>query len=753
MFSKKNEIVTQFMPVKSIDKEKMLTNKVYTGPEDFKSIFAENSKNQYGLINNDLVYTICPHKKVKKGCVTLSNIQKISLDIGRNDKVQITPWEVPKGSYISKISFDVDFMIINRSNPTIDATKLARRVISNFQNQVFSVGQEFVIDFDVYYLRLSVKSLKTMEIESILIINKDDEKEDEKNEKNEMEPLQNDQGILVSQSQIKFDKKQGTLLKLKGGGSGGSSLFKSDWNFEDMGIGGLDSEFSNIFRRAFASRVFPSNVIKKLGIKHVRGILLHGPPGTGKTLMARQIGKMLNGKEPKIVNGPEILNKFVGQSEENIRNLFAEAEQEQEEKGDESDLHIIIFDEIDAICRKRGTRTDGTGVGDTVVNQLLAKIDGVDSLNNILIIGMTNRKDMLDTALLRPGRLEVQMPIGLPDEDGRTEILRIHTKLMRESGSISSEVILEKIAERTPNFSGAEIEGLVKSASSFALNRHVDVNNPTKPTDMENIVVQPIDFEKALDEVKPAFGISEDEFEGCFRNGIINYGEKFEKIMYLGHSFIKQVLRSKRTPLISVLLKGKPGTGKTALAATLAIESKFPFVKMISAEKLIGFTEIGKTSEIKRIFEDAYKSPLSVIVIDDIERLLEYVHIGPRFSNKVLQTLLVLIKSLPPLGHKVLIIGTTSVPHVLEEMGFFDVFNATIEIPQLETADEIIKVLATLKIFTKKDELQKLKKALVPRKIGIKRLLMLAEMALQSSKNGKLTAETFLEFWTDYSVL
>ncbi|KAJ3427130.1 vesicle-fusing atpase [Anaeramoeba flamelloides] len=753
MFSKKNEIVTQFKPVKSIDKEKMLTNKVYINPEDFKSIFAENSKNQYGLINNDLVYTICPHKKVKKGCVTLSNIQKISLDIGRNDKVQITPWEVPKGSYISKISFDVDFMIINRSNPTIDATKLARRVISNFQNQVFSVGQEFVIDFDVYYLRLSVKSLKTMEIESILKINKDDEKEDEKNEKNEMEPLQNDQGILVSQSQIKFDKKQGTLLKLKGGGSGGSSLFKSDWNFEDMGIGGLDSEFSNIFRRAFASRVFPPNVIKKLGIKHVRGILLHGPPGTGKTLMARQIGKMLNGKEPKIVNGPEILNKFVGQSEENIRNLFAEAEQEQEEKGDESDLHIIIFDEIDAICRKRGTRTDGTGVGDTVVNQLLAKIDGVDSLNNILIIGMTNRKDMLDTALLRPGRLEVQMPIGLPDEDGRTEILRIHTKLMRESGSISSEVILEKIAERTPNFSGAEIEGLVKSASSFALNRHVDVNNPTKPTDMENIVVQPIDFEKALDEVKPAFGISEDEFEGCFRNGIINYGEKFEKIMYLGHSFIKQVLRSKRTPLISVLLKGKPGTGKTALAATLAIESKFPFVKMISAEKLIGFTEIGKTSEIKRIFEDAYKSPLSVIVIDDIERLLEYVHIGPRFSNKVLQTLLVLIKSLPPLGHKVLIIGTTSVPHVLEEMGFFDVFNATIEIPQLETADEIIKVLATLKIFTKKDELQKLKKALVPRKIGIKRLLMLAEMALQSSKNGKLTAETFLEFWTDYSVL
>ena len=154
------------------------------------------------------------------------------------------------------------------------------------------------------------------------------------------------------------------------------TIFRPDWNFETMGIGGLDREFSDIFRRAFASRVFPTSVVSKLGITHVKGILLYGPPGTGKTLMARQIGKMLNGREPKIVNGPEILNKYVGQSEENIRNLFKEAEIEYKEKGDNSSLHIIIFDEIDAICKQRGTRNDGTGVADTVVNQLLAKIDG-----------------------------------------------------------------------------------------------------------------------------------------------------------------------------------------------------------------------------------------------------------------------------------------------------------------------------------------------------------------------------------------
>ena len=150
-------------------------------------------------------------------------------------------------------------------------------------------------------------------------------------------------------------------------------------------------------------------------------------PAVGKTLIARQIGKMLNGKEPKVVNGPEILNKFVGASEENVRKLFEDAEADQKMNGEASELHVIIFDEIDAICKSRGSVRDGSGVHDTVVNQLLTKIDGVDSLNNILLIGMTNRKDMLDEALLRPGRLEVQVEIGLPDDKGRLQILKVLT--------------------------------------------------------------------------------------------------------------------------------------------------------------------------------------------------------------------------------------------------------------------------------------------------------------------------------------
>ncbi len=107
-----------------------------------------------------------------------------------------------------------------------------------------------------------------------------------------------------------------------------NAILAPNFKFEDMGIGGLDTEFASIFRRAFASRVFPPGLVEKLGIQHVKGLLLYGPPGTGKTLLARQIGKMLNANEPKIVNGPEILDKFVGKSEENIRKLFAEAEAE-----------------------------------------------------------------------------------------------------------------------------------------------------------------------------------------------------------------------------------------------------------------------------------------------------------------------------------------------------------------------------------------------------------------------------------------
>lgn len=199
-------------------------------------------------------------------------------------------------------------------------------------------------------------------------------------------------GLLDSATDITIVKAADSAIKLKSSAKKPppNAILAPNFRFEDVGIGGLDSEFAAIFRRAFASRMFPRGLVEKLGIRHVKGILLYGPPGTGKTLMARQIGKMLNAREPKIVNGPEILSKYVGASEENVRKLFADAEKEvgilrlerpefliisqYKEKGDDSDLHIIIFDELDAITKQRGTTNSGTGVGDTVVNQLLSKV-------------------------------------------------------------------------------------------------------------------------------------------------------------------------------------------------------------------------------------------------------------------------------------------------------------------------------------------------------------------------------------------
>ncbi|ETO32866.1 hypothetical protein RFI_04249 [Reticulomyxa filosa] len=164
-----------------------------------------------------------------------------------------------------------------------------------------------------------------------------------------------------------------------------------------------------MLRRTFESRLISNRLREELGLTHVKGVLFHGPPGTGKTLIARKISNILGCNAPKIVNGPEVESKWVGEAEKNIRTLFETAQQEFEEKGDDSDLHVVIFDEIDAIAKKRGGAHAKSRDG--ALNQLLCCLDGVGSLNNVVVFGLTNRKDCLDPALLRPGRLEVQLEI------------------------------------------------------------------------------------------------------------------------------------------------------------------------------------------------------------------------------------------------------------------------------------------------------------------------------------------------------
>uniref|UniRef100_A0A8C5MVT1 Vesicle-fusing ATPase n=1 Tax=Leptobrachium leishanense TaxID=445787 RepID=A0A8C5MVT1_9ANUR len=646
---------------------------------------------------------------------------------GNGDPVSVYNFDKTK-QCIGTMTIEVDFLQKKSvdSNP-YDTDRMAGEFIQQFNNQAFSVTQQLVFTFNDKLFGLVVKDVDAMD-PSIL-----------KGEPSVGKKQKIDVGLVVGNSQVVFEKADSSSLNLTGKSKtkqGRQSIINPDWNFEKMGIGGLDKEFSDIFRRAFASRVFPPEIVEQMGCKHVKGILLFGPPGCGKTLMARQIGKMLNAREPKVVNGPEILNKYVGESEANIRKLFADAEEEQRRLGANSGLHIIIFDEIDAICKQRGSMAGSTGVHDTVVNQLLSKIDGVEQLNNILVIGMTNRPDLIDEALLRPGRLEVKMEIGLPDEKGRLQILNIHTARMREHSLLSGDVDVPELAVETKNFSGAELEGLVRAAQSTAMNRHIKATTKVE-VDMEKaecLQVTRSDFLTSLEnDIKPAFGTNQEDYASYIMNGIIKWGDPVTRVIDDGELLVQQTKNSDRTPLVSVLLEGPPHSGKTALAAKISEESNFPFIKICSPEKMIGFSETAKCQAIKKIFDDAYKSQLSCVVVDDIERLLDYVPIGPRFSNLVLQALLVLLKKAPPQGRKLLIIATTSRKDVLQEMEMLDAFSTTIHVPNINTGEQLMEALELLGSF-KDNERAIISKQVKSRHvyIGIKKLLMLIEMSMQS---------------------
>ncbi|KAL0950212.1 hypothetical protein HGRIS_010202 [Hohenbuehelia grisea] len=720
-----------------------LTNCLIVHPADFQ-------EGQHVLVKGSFPLTVRHDNtgKLQPGLIGTSAIQRgwIGLSVS-GDTVTVEPLPPPPHpsapSYLQSIDLEVGFLKRGHAEiaETFSADDMARTFLKAFNGLVFAADGVAIFEYHGQNLKCSIKGLSTLDLA------------DEQHRgapPSPSRPINHSfMGILMDKTDVTIMKAGDDRIKIKSSAKKAppNAILAPNFKFEDMGIGGLDTEFAEIFRRAFASRVFPPALVEKLGINHVKGLLLHGPPGTGKTLIARQIGKMLNAREPKIVNGPEVLSKYVGASEENIRKLFADAEKEYKEKGDESGLHIIIFDELDAIFKQRGSTNNGTGVGDTVVNQLLSKMDGVDQLNNILIIGMTNRKDMIDEALMRPGRLEVHMEISLPDEHGRLQILNIHTGQMRRNGVMDDDVDLHELAAATKNFSGAEIGGLIKSATSFAFQRHVKVGTMAGISeDVENLRVNRNDFLAALEEVHPAFGVSEEELEQVIQNGIIHHDPSVDELLRSGHLFVEQVRTSSRTPLVGVLLHGPAGAGKTALGACIAQKSEFPFIKLISPDTMVGYGENQKVTAITKIFSDSYKSPLSVIVVDNLERLLDYTPIGPRFSNAVLQALLVLCARRPPKGHRLLVLATTSDRPLLNDLGLTGIFDSHLYVPPISRLSSLDYVLQEVELFRSDEErraaLAKLRQAGFSEEdtssrmhVGIKKLLSTIEMARQEPDN------------------
>jgi len=193
--------------------------------------------------------------------------------------------------------------------------------------------------------------------------------------------------------------------------------------------------------------------------------------------------------------------------------------------------------------------------------------------------------------------------------------------------------------------------------------------------------------------------------------------------------------------MISILLSGKPGSGKSAFAAKLALDSGFPFIKMITPDDYVGYTESARVAKITKVFEDAYKSRASIVIVDDIERHLEYVPIGPRFSNSVLQALIVLFKKKPPHGRKLLVIGITSKQNVLKEMGFLTSCNAVLDLPNITDGDDVVRVLETFGGFSPED-LKHIRNHFNS-VAGIKSLLTIAETARQGE--GRTLGERFID--------
>ena len=316
------------------EKHLAFTNYVYCSPTE--TTLLKNKRNPNYVIINNVVYTIESHATLTSGQLGLSSPQRDTLKVGQGGKVQARPFAMPGSGQSTIVRILMNCELVGQGRKTLTEKEVGEHMAATFNNGVFNVGQVFITDYIGTALKMTVKELELPHI-------------DHSDAGSDGVTMRAERGVLNAETtEIEVDSeppnKYLTFVKEKK-----KSFIPKNFKFEDMGIGGLDAEFNTIFRRAFASRILPLKLVQQLGIKHVKGMLLYGPPGTGKTLIARQIGKMLATREPKIVNGPEVLNKFVGQSEENIRKLFQDAEEDQKQNGDSADLHMIIFDEIDAI--------------------------------------------------------------------------------------------------------------------------------------------------------------------------------------------------------------------------------------------------------------------------------------------------------------------------------------------------------------------------------------------------------------------
>jgi transitional endoplasmic reticulum ATPase len=440
-------------------------------------------------------------------------------------------------------------------------------------------------------------------------------------------------------------------------------------------LGGLKKEVQKIREMVELPMRHPE-LFEKLGVEAPKGVLLYGPPGTGKTLLAKAVAGETNSHFISL-SGPEIIGKYYGESEERLRDIFKQAE--------ESAPSIIFIDEIDSIAPKREEVTGE--VEKRVVSQLLTLMDGMKARGKVVVIAATNRPDSIDPAIRRPGRFDREIEIGIPDEEGRKEILGIHTRGM----PLNDKVNLDQIAKVTHGFVGADLEILAKEAAMRSLRRilpELDLEEEKIPAKiLQKIVITDEDFKDALKEVRPSAlrevlvqvpNVTWDDVGGL------------ESLKEELHEAVEWPLKHKEAfeytdviPPKGILLHGPPGTGKTLIAKAVAHTTESNFISIKGPEllsKWVGESEKG----IREVFRKARQAAPCIIFLDEIDAIAPARSSGSSDSHvteRVVSQILTEIDGLEEL-HGVLVIGATNrldiVDSALLRPGRFD---RIIEVP------------------------------------------------------------------------
>ena len=428
-------------------------------------------------------------------------------------------------------------------------------------------------------------------------------------------------------------------------------------NYED--IGGLSEEIKKIREMVEIPLKHPE-IFERLGIEAPKGVLLHGPPGTGKTLLAKAVASETESNFI-LLNGPEIMSKFYGESEKKIRDIFENAEK--------NAPSIIFIDELDAIAPKR---EDVSGeVERRVVSQLLTMMDGLKSRGKVVVIGATNRPNSIDSALRRPGRFDREIEINVPSKDGRLSILKIHTRGM----PLTKDVKLEDLAAITHGFVGADLESLAKEAAMVVLRgllpqMKLDEEEKIPQHLLDKLKIHHSDFTEALKVVRPS-AMREVLVETPNINwndvgGLEEIKRELREAVEWPIKYPDNFKRMGIRPSKGILLYGPPGTGKTLLAKAVAKESEANFIQ-VKGPSLLSMW-VGKSEEgMRKIFERARQVAPCIIFFDEIDSLAgkRGMEQGTKVTERVLNQMLAEMDGIEDVND-ILVIGATNRPDMLD---------------------------------------------------------------------------------------